>query len=293
MRFPGNLFRKKDTARPASAQARAVPSEPYLSNTVVFGTGDSSVYWIDEARGLRKTLIDPSGMIRHFPGIKRESFWTKEVTSKQLSPRISYRTSFERRGNRWIMLWKIQPDGDYWRDESGFGATNEREITLYTYVDENGDFTDPFRIYQFGERCCCPQDALTQAHLYRYEAELARLRAGEVGCDIEIVFPRIRGMGLSRGFSYLRDDYSLWNRADAIACWEEPLLRAHLKEASGVLLSHRDIPVTRILPYPYQKAVHSSMTIFSRVTDEAVFRDVLSAFYQGEEEPFTAAHLTE
>ena len=49
-----------------------------------------------------------------------------------------------------IMLWEIQPDGRYWEDEDGFGGTSDAEVTLYTFLDENGDFTGPFRVYRIG-----------------------------------------------------------------------------------------------------------------------------------------------
>ena len=149
------LFGKKKP--PAAANPAANRKSPYLTQTVVFGMHlyrqpgeDSTVCFVDEKRGIRKKLVDSEGRILHFPGIVREDFWIKEVSGNALRPQIRFRTSFERRKDKWIMLWQIQPDGRYWEDEDGFGAENESEVTLYTYVDENGDFTGPFRIYSVG-----------------------------------------------------------------------------------------------------------------------------------------------
>ena len=48
------------------------------------------------------------------------------------------------------MLWEIQPDGRYWADGDGFGAESDYEIQLYSYLDVQGKFTAPFRIYSIG-----------------------------------------------------------------------------------------------------------------------------------------------
>jgi len=42
--------------------------------------------------------------------------------------------------------WTLQPDGRYFEDEDGFGAENCEEITLYSYIDTNGIFTEPFKL---------------------------------------------------------------------------------------------------------------------------------------------------
>ena len=150
------LFGKKTPpASPKSAvtEPAAVRQSPYLTQTVVFGMHmyrhegeDSTVCFVDEKRGIRKELVDSNGNILRFPGIVQEDFWVKEVSGNALRPQIRFRTSFERRKGKWIMLWQIQPDGRYWEDEDGFGGTNDEEVTLFTYVDENGNFTGPFEL---------------------------------------------------------------------------------------------------------------------------------------------------
>ena len=142
------LFRK-----PALPKTEAKQESPYLTQTVVFGMHqyrradeDSSVYFVDEKRGIRKMLVSSRGVIQHFPGFKDRESLTKLVDANALTPQIRFRTSFEKRENRWILYWQIQPDGRYWEDEDGYGGTNDEEVTLYTYVDENGDFTGPFEL---------------------------------------------------------------------------------------------------------------------------------------------------
>ena len=152
--------------KPAVSKPAANEESPYLTRTVVFGMHlyrqkgeDSTVFFVDEQRKIRKKLVDTDGNFLRFPGIVQEDFWVKEVSANALRPQIRFRTSFEKRNNRWILLWQIQPDGRYWEDEDGFGAENEEEVILHTYIDENGDYTGPFRIYSIGDHCYC-QDSM-------------------------------------------------------------------------------------------------------------------------------------
>ena len=151
MSFWSFLFRKKSAAHRDLQESEGV-GPVYLTQTVVFGKGDSSVFFVDENRGIRKMLVDENGMIQHFPGIVREPFWTGQVSAGALFPRIRYRTDFEYRNGQWRMLWQVQPDGAFWADNDGFGRGKEEEVILYTFVDSNGNFTGPFRIYSVGDR---------------------------------------------------------------------------------------------------------------------------------------------
>ena len=142
------LFGKQTPAAPAQET-----KPPYLTQTVVFGMHlyrrageDSSVYFVDEKRGIRKQLVNSNGVIQNFPGFSDKEKLAKLVGEKVLIPQIRFRTSFEKQDSGWKMFWQIQPDGRYWEDEDGFGGTNDEEVTLFTYVDENGDFTGPFQL---------------------------------------------------------------------------------------------------------------------------------------------------
>lgn len=113
---------------------------------------DPTVYFVNEARGIRKKIVDHNGWIQDFPGIEKEEFWVKEVSSGSLMPQIRFRTEFGRQEDKFIMRWQVQPDGRYWEDEDGFGMTPEEEIVLYTFLDLDGNFTDPFKLYRIGRR---------------------------------------------------------------------------------------------------------------------------------------------
>ena len=164
MKWLTKLFAAKQTQSPTKP-SQELPkninpksAEPvYLTQTVIFGMHpyrsadeDSTVYFVDENRGIRKKLTDTQGHILNFPGIIREDFWVKEVAPNYLKPCVGFRSSFEKREDGWIFLWQVQPDGWYWADEDGFGAEKDLEVILYTSVDLNGNFTGPFRIYSLG-----------------------------------------------------------------------------------------------------------------------------------------------
>lgn len=276
---------KKPAANPA---AHTTPV--YLTETVVFGHGDSSVYFVDENRRIRKMLVDTTGGIQHFPGIIKENFWVKKVSANALTPRVRYRTSFEKRENKWIMLWTIQPDGDYWRDDDGFGAENEDEVVLYTYVDMNGDFTGPFRIYEIGERCYS-LDRFEHAHANQYHSALQALKSGKMEKHVDVLFPRLYGMDLQMGIRSVWEYYTLCDRERAVAYWAHPVLSQHLLEATRALLQ-LDIPITQIVGYPEHRIVQACMTLFYSVSKEAVFKEVLDKFFEGKPDEFTVKRLS-
>lgn len=111
------------------------------------------VSFVNQKTGESRRIVDNRGIIRNFPGIVKEDCWMKKLTNKRcLSPVVRFRTSFEKWDTtRYIMLWQIQPDGRYWADDDGFGMEDDEEITLYSFIDQNGKFMGPFQIYRVGD----------------------------------------------------------------------------------------------------------------------------------------------
>lgn len=161
------LFGKKETlsnTEPEQPAQQAEPKPPCVTPWYTYGDHmyrsrgeDPSVYFVDEARGIRKMIVDFNGWIQDFPGIVQEDFWVKQVNSGSLMHQVRFRSEFGDLGDKFIMRWQIQPDGRYWEDEDGFGMTPEEEIQLYTYIDLDGNFTGPFRIYRIGSRRYCEE----------------------------------------------------------------------------------------------------------------------------------------
>lgn len=54
---------------------------------------------------------------------------------------------------RLIMVWTVRPDGRYGMDFAGFGAEDYEWLSPYTYIDSDGNFTMPFKLYSIGYQC--------------------------------------------------------------------------------------------------------------------------------------------
>jgi len=90
-----------------------------------------------------RCIVNRTGHICGFPGVKKGA-WTKDVQYPYHGVvRFGFRISVFRDGKAKVS-WTPQPDGRYFEDEDGFGAENCEEITLYSYLDEDGRFTEPF-----------------------------------------------------------------------------------------------------------------------------------------------------
>ncbi|MBQ4430781.1 MAG: hypothetical protein II877_04705 [Synergistaceae bacterium] len=134
---------------------------PTLNAWVTFGDhlyrkkGDDPSIVFTSASGEKRTIVDYHGKILDFPGIDaKDEITVKRITERDdIEPLIRYRTEFKRcdDGNI-IMIWEVQPDGMYWADEDGYGMTSDEEIRLYSFIDEEGRFTAPFRLYSIGSK---------------------------------------------------------------------------------------------------------------------------------------------
>lgn len=120
-----------------------------FSNHYSYG---EEILFISDRTGKVKKIVDRKATIVHFPGIVREKTWTvalEEDTS--LEPVIRYRSEFEKYDEHtYIIIWQVQPDGRYWEDEDGFGASSAAEICLYALLDEDGNYKGPFQVYKVG-----------------------------------------------------------------------------------------------------------------------------------------------
>ena len=286
----------QDASQPDALTRRSgQDASPYLTQKVVFGMrfagDDSSVCFVDEARGIRRLLVDPVGNIRHFPGIVREDFWTKIVSPNALRPQVHFRTSFEERDQGWIMFWQIQPDGRYWADEDGFGMEDDEEVTLYTYVDRDGRFTGPFRIYRVGYHVYS-LDRFEHQRTRKYLEALQKLEEGNTETPYvqkpeELLFPRLQDPEFYNAWHHT---YALWDRDEALAYWRHPLLSRDLLAATEILL-RMEKPILELGGHQSKNHIHASMTLFWLVTEDPRFRAVLDKYYEGNLNRRTADRL--
>lgn len=279
---------------PAPSLKSKANTEPvYLTETVTFGMHayrsadeDSSVYFVDENRGIRKMIIDSYGNIQNFPGIVREEFWVKHVAPNYLKQQIRFRSSFEKHENGWIFKWQIQPDGWYWADEGGFGAENDLEVVLYTYLDLNGDFTGPFRIYQLGGMGYS-LDRFLEYHTLSQKTAMEAIN----DTDPPVVYPDDILPQLAGGRTNHVNEvfYHLRDKNETLAYWNEPILSHDFKELLEAMLNSGK-SLWQMMGRDSGR-VQSSMTLFWLVTEDPVFKQVLDKFYDGKLHEPTAKRL--
>lgn len=112
---------------------------------------DYTVIFVNEEKDIKKQIVDKDGNICEFPGVEYTDKIKDELGKSIIEPIVKYQVLFEKiDDSRFIMVWTVRPDGRYWMDSWGFGAEDYESLSLYTYIDENGDFTKPFQLYSIG-----------------------------------------------------------------------------------------------------------------------------------------------
>jgi uncharacterized protein (DUF1810 family) len=101
---------------------------------------------------------------------------------------------------------------------------------------------------------------------------------------IWFIFPQMRGLGRSP----MAENYGIKSIEEARAYLENPILKKRLIEISSALLKHKGKSTAyEILGTLDAIKVRSSMTLFDHVMPNAIFADVLDAFYNGERDVMT------
>lgn len=128
---------------------------------------DVGACFINEDKDICRQIIDPWGHIRNFPGVEMSEKLKEEFPSFQGLPNIRSRARFgPYDGEKILMVWTIRRDGREWMDHDGFGEEDYPSVRMYTYLDENGDFTGPFRLYAIGDQLYA--DTAFQDDINRY-----------------------------------------------------------------------------------------------------------------------------
>ena len=92
----------------------------------------------------KRCIVNHAGEIQNFPGFKDRA-WTKdlEYSSEDNKVRFVFGISPYKDGKATVR-WVVQPDGRYFEDDDGFGAEHCEEIEMYSALDEDGRFIEPF-----------------------------------------------------------------------------------------------------------------------------------------------------
>ncbi len=118
-----------------------------------------------------------------------------------------------------------------------------------------------------------------------YDAALREICAGQKRSHwIWYIFPQIQGLGFSSTAQY----YAIEDMEEARAYLHEPTLRARLIEISEALLTLNTNDPTRVMGYPDDLKLRSSMTLFAEAEPECeVFQKVLDKYYGGRKDSRT------
>lgn len=106
---------------------------------------------------------------------------------------------------------------------------------------------------------------------------------------IWFIFPQMRGLGRSP----MAENYGITSIEEARAYLENPTLKQRLIEISTALLKHKGKSTAyEILGTIDAIKVRSSMTLFDHILPNAIFAEVLDAFYNGERDELTLKFIS-
>ena len=112
---------------------------------------DYTVIFTNEKKNINKRIVDQEGNILKFPGVDYTDVLKAELGKGIIEPVVKYEAIFEKLNDgRFIMVWTVRPDGRYWMDSWGFGAEDYESLSLYSYIDSDGNFMAPFKLYSIG-----------------------------------------------------------------------------------------------------------------------------------------------
>lgn len=126
------------------------------------------------------------------------------------------------------------------------------------------------------------------AQEYDYEIALSEIRNGRKQSHwMWYIFPQIQGLGYSSMAQY----YAIKDREEAVAFSNDSVLGKRLVEISEVLLNLKENDARKVMGYPDDLKLKSSMTLFYVVSGRAVFKQVLDKYYFGELDEKTVSLL--
>lgn len=132
-------------------------------------------------------------------------------------------------------------------------------------------------------------ERFVQAQADSYARALQEIKSGRKTSHwMWYIFPQLSGLGHSQTARY----YAIRDRAEAEAYLAHPVLGKRLLEISSELLKLESSDATAVMGWPDDLKLKSSMTLFSLVSREPVFRQVLERYFRGEEDAYTVQAIS-
>lgn len=121
-------------------------------------------------------------------------------------------------------------------------------------------------------------DRFVQAQAPDYERALSELRAGKKRSHwMWYIFPQIEGLGQSP----MSRRYSIKSSDEARAYLDHPILGPRLRECATVVRDLGGHSALEVFGSPDDMKLRSSVTLFARVSGDAVFEEVLQTYFDG------------
>ena len=112
-----------------------------------------------------------------------------------------------------------------------------------------------------------------------YDRVLSELRAGRKGSHwMWYIFPQLEGLGRSS----MSQRYSIKSAAEAVAYLNHPILGPRLRECVTAVNSAMGHSAHEIFGTPDDLKLHSSVTLFAHVSEDAVFKELLQKYFDGQ-----------
>ena len=139
------------------------------------------------------------------------------------------------------------------------------------------DMNDPFNLQRF-----------VDAQSPIFDRVSSELRDGAKRSHwMWFIFPQIKGLGQSQ----LARKFAISSREEAKAYLEHPILGLRLIECTELVNLIEDRTIEQIFGYPDDLKFRSCMTLFANVSDNQIFTDALSKYFNGESDPSTLQRL--
>ena len=120
-----------------------------------------------------------------------------------------------------------------------------------------------------------------EAQEHTYSDALSEIKNGRKRTHwMWFIFPQIKGLGKTQ----MAVKYSINDINEAIFYINHPILGNRLKEITGELLKIKDKSALDIFGSPDDKKLKSCMTLFSIASQDSIFRQVLSQFFNSEKD---------
>lgn len=118
-----------------------------------------------------------------------------------------------------------------------------------------------------------------EAHQEFYEQALSEVKVGKKESHwMWFIFPQITGLGVSEISKY----FEIKSLEEASQYLQDELLGSHIREISKELLSLDYTDATLIFGYVDSLKLKSSMTLFSYISNDPIFSEVLEKYFNGE-----------